>query len=329
MRYWLPLVLVLTLACGRAAAGTDNESPWPPAPPEPPAAAPAPPPAPPTKADLERIYMQWLQKVRLIEIHNLRPNDEKAWQEGRQELLAIDDEAAIGPVVQVLYGPNPRYRGLLIEFLARLAARKSAVATAYLQEIAVGDSSDPHRHKAVDALKAAGGATPITDRLLVHLSLDQVGVFRDRAATALAALGERRAIRLMIERLVTEEVRTTLVEENAVLPIAPPDATLVGVPAFRQVTVQAGSAGGVFSQSTVNMSQVNVNDYGTAALQVIKQTVPESQRVVVEHAEIRAALKVLTGKDFGFDVDAWRTWSKSAEAERIVPKWEPMKFAAE
>ena len=109
--------------------------------------------------------------------------------------------------------------------------------------------------------------------------------------------------------------------------------TLIGPPGFRQVTVQGagagGLAGGLFSQSTINMSQVNINDYGSGGFQISHQTVPETQRITVEHAEIRAALKVLTGKDFGFDVDAWHKWSKSAEADRIIPPWEPLKFAAE
>jgi hypothetical protein len=328
------LVLATVLLIGRPAGAADTTHPTPP-PPEavaPPPVAPAAtaeapvasPPQPPTRADVEQLYAEWLKKIRLIEIHSLRSTDDKVWQQGREEILAIEDEAAIGPLVVVLYAPAAKYRFLLIEALARLAARGSEVAKAYLQEIAVGDSVAGHRRRAIEGLKAAPGA-PATDRLLVHLALDEVAVFRDRAATALAALGEKRANRLLIERLVTEEYRVTPPTEPQ-LGFNLFQGTLIGAPAFRQVVVQA-AAGGSVSQVTVDLPQVDVIDYGAAF--ATSPRLPEVQHIVTQHLDILAALKVLTKKDFSFDKDAWWKWAETAEGQRIVPAWEPLRFKVE
>jgi hypothetical protein len=314
------------------------ESPWPPAPPPPPetAAPPAetpipPPPKPLTKAEAEKIYLEWATKIRLIEVRLLRPPDGKGWDQGRQEILAIDDEMAAGPMVDVLYGPNPRYRLLLIEALSRLAAVKSKVAAAYLQEIVVGDAGPGQRLKAVEGLKAAAKAgIAVTDRLLVHLALDEIAVFRDRAATALAALGDKRAVYLLIERLVTEDIRIEMVEEATLLPLSGGGSvSLVGPPTFRRVVVQGVAPGGAVAQTVIDLPQADVSDYGIGGWYVGRTVVPKEQRVLTQHPDILAALKVLTGKDFGFNADAWRKWTSSTEASAIIPRWEPLKFAAE
>jgi hypothetical protein len=344
MRTWLPVVFCLAtvLSVGRLAGAADTTHPTPPppeavAPQEPapvvsveapvtsppqPQTPPAPPPAPKlTRAEVEQLYAEWLKKVRLIEIHSLRSTDDKLWQQGREEVLAIEDEAAIGPLVVVLYAPAAKYRFLLIEALARQAARGSPLAKAYLQEIAVGDSVEGHRRRAIEGLKAAPAA-PATDRLLIHLALDEVAVFRDRAATALAALGEKRAIHLLIERLVTEEYRVTPPTEPQ-LGFNFYQGTLIGAPAFRQVVVQA-AAGGSVSQVTIDLPQVDVIDYGAAFS--TSPRLPEVQRIVTQHNEILAALKALTKKDFGFDKDAWNKWVGGPEGTKIVPPWEPLRL---
>jgi hypothetical protein len=330
MRSWIFVAMVIAgiLAIATVArAASPDESPWPPLPP--PKTEPVPPPPPQkTQAELEQIYLEWLQKVRLIEIRSLRSTDDKDWQQGRQDLLAIDDDMAVGAMVQILYTPNPRYRGLLIEALARLAARDCVVAKAYLQEIAVGDGSEAHRRKAVEALKAAPGL-PAADRLLVHLELDQLGVFRDRAATALATLGEKRAIRLLVERLVTEEVRTVMVDEGVMLQTPNISMSVSGAPSFRQVVVQGSGPGGSLAQTVVDLPTVDVSNVGAGSWMPSRQLVPASELVQMQHPLILAALKALTGKDFGYDVEAWRKWMASPEGSKAVPPWKPMTLKAQ
>ena len=333
------LAAVLWLAVGHAAwsaedaappapTGDSTASPWPEAPAAPAAteapSAPIPPAAPaaPPKAALtpDEVYNQWLKEVRLIEINYLRGGDEKQWQAGRQEVLAIQDEAALGPLVQVLYGRSARNRGLLIESLGQFAARRSKVALAYLQEIAVGDASGSHRGRAVEALKAASGSRP-TERLLVHLALDEVGVLRDRAAVALAALDEKRAVRLMVERLSTEEVRWPAAAEVVVQPDFRFQTT--GKPRFRHAVVRAAGPGG-HAPVIVDLPEVDVVDIATTVFAPFRRLPPDIEVVVTRHPDVLAALKTLTGKDFGYDKAAWTKWIDSPEGQKIVPAWEPI-----
>ncbi|KPJ70556.1 MAG: hypothetical protein AMS14_10425 [Planctomycetes bacterium DG_20] len=285
--------------------------------------------APENKETADAAYTGWLKKIRLIEIRHLRSSTPAEFQKGRRQILDIKDEAAIGPMVSVLYGPNAQYRGLLIEALTELASADSDVAQAYLQEIAVGDGSAPHRRRAVDALKAYSGEKP-TGRLMAHLAMQEVPVIRARAATALATLDEKRAIWLLVERLVTEDVRmvggevwtgTMQLDIRAQMADAPRP--------FRQVPIQAATPAGGIATAFIELPEVNVVDVATTiAMTQHGEPIPRYQRVRTEHPEVLAALKKLTGKDFGYNQAAWQKWLQSEEAAKVVPAWEPLRFKA-
>ena len=282
----------------------------------------------PGPAAAEATFHERLKEVRLIEIRNLRGGDPKAFQEGREKILAIEDSSAVGPLVHVLYGPNERYRGLLVEALGRHARRGSASARAYLQEIAVGDSSAGHRRRAVESLREASSldAPPATERMLAHLALDEVAVLRDRAAEALAAMDEKRAVWLLVERLVTLEYRLVGAEATHYSMMLDIRAQVVGVPVFRQVRIQAVGPGGV-ATATIDLPQVDIVDFATTVAMTERHVGPDYERVEVRHAEILKALKQLTGKDFGYDQTAWRRWLQTGPEE--IPAWEPIHFRAD
>jgi hypothetical protein len=48
---------------------------------------------------------------------------------------------------------------------------------------------------------------------------------------------------------------------------------------------------------------------------------------VVQHPGILAALKQLTGKDFGYDQAAWQRWLQSKPEG--VPAWEPIRLSSD
>jgi len=277
-------------------------------------------------AQAETVYRQWLKKIRLIEIQHLRSRSPASWGEGRTKLLAIKDPAAAGPMVDVLYGPNPRYRGLLIEALTAMMGEYSDVAVAYLQEIAVGDGSAAHRNRAVASLKQAPSPGQ-TNRLLAHLALDDVPIIRDRAATALAALGDKRAVWLLVERLVTEDVRMVggeVWDGSMQLDIR---FQMAGVPRFRAVTVSAAVSDGGVATTQIQLPEVAIVDVATTIAMMQHGTpVPRYERVRTEHPRVLAALKQLTGKNFGYNQAAWQKWLQSEEAKEKVPPWEPVRF---
>ena len=279
-------------------------------------------------APAEVTFHERLKEVRLIEIRYLRGGDPKAFQEGRQKILAIEDESAAGPLVHVLYGPNERYRALLVDALARHAQHGSSVAQAYLEEIAVGDSSVGHRRRAIEAIREAtvSDAPPATERIMAHLALDEVAVLRDRAASALAALDEKRAVWLLVERLVTEEYKLVGAEVTDYSMMLDIRGQFVGVPVFRQVQVQAAVPGAV-ATATIDLPQVDIVDFATTVAMTERHVGPDYERVEVRHAEILKALKQLTGKDFGYDRTAWRRWLDTRPEE--IPAWEPIHFRAD
>jgi hypothetical protein len=273
----------------------------------------------------EAVYKQWLKRIRLIEIRHLRSGLSSDFAEGRRKILAIDDEAAIGPMVDVLYGPKPRYRGLLIEALTAMATAGSKPAQAYLQEIAVGDGSAAHRRRAIDGLRQHTGGPP-TDRLMGHLALDDVPVIRNRAATALAELGDKRAVWLLVERLVTEDVRLVGGEQWSASMQLDVRGQMLGVPTFRQVAVQAAVPGGV-ATTFIELPEVEVVDFATTiAMTEHHKPVPHYRRVKTRHPQVLAALKRLTGKDFGYNQAAWQKWLQSREADGVVPAWQPVQI---
>ncbi|HUS46084.1 MAG TPA: HEAT repeat domain-containing protein [Phycisphaerae bacterium] len=282
----------------------------------------------PADAEREAAYHKYLKHVRLIEIRHLRTGDEKDFRKGREKVLAIEDEAAVGPLVDVLYGTNRRYRGLLIEAIEKHAQRGSAAATAYLQEIAVGDTSAGHRRRAVEAIQASPSyeGKVATDRLLAHLALDEVSALRNHAAEALARLGEKRAVWLLVERLVTEEMRLVggeVVEYNMMLDIR---GQWVGTPTFRKRQITAAAAGGGLATITVDLPVVEIVDFATTLAMTERHFGPRYERVQVKHPQILAALKRLTEKNFGYDQSAWQKWLQSEEAAGIIPPWELIRF---
>lgn len=271
-----------------------------------------------------RQYHEYLKKVRLIEIRHLRSAGPAEFGEGSEKILAIRDEAAIAPLVNVLYGPNERYRTLLIDALDRFGRRGSEMAKAYLQDVAVGDGSRGHRNRAVHAIRHASGGKA-TDRLIAHLALGEVSALRSRAADALAELGDKRAVWMLVERLVTEEIRLAgaeVVDYNMHFDIR---ARVADVVAVREVTVQAAAPGAV-AETTIELPEVQVIDLSTSVAMRDRQVSPEYQRVLVRHPRILAALKKLTGKDFGYDREAWQRWLQS-EPEGI-PEWEPIRLSS-
>jgi len=273
----------------------------------------------------DAVYLEWLKKVRLVEIQHLRSTSASTFAEGRDKILAMQDAAAIGPMVDVLYGPNPRYRGLLIEALTVLMQQYSEMAVAYLQEIAVGDGSASHRKRAIESLKQAPSPEQ-TNRLMAHLALDDVPIIRDRAATALAALGDKRAVWLLVERLVTEDVRMVGGEVWSGSMQLDIRFQMAGIPRFRQVTLSAAGRGGI-ATAQIQLPEVEIVDMATTIAMMQHGTpVPHYERVQTQHPEVLAALKQLTGKDFGYNQAAWQKWLESEEARTKVPPWEPIRF---
>jgi len=78
---------------------------------------------------------------------------------------------------------------------------------------------------------------------------------------------------------------------------------------------------------TVDLPVVEIVDFATTVGMTEHHFGPRYERVRVKHPTIRAALRRLTGKDFGYDQSARQKWLQSEEAAGISPPWEPIRFS--
>jgi hypothetical protein len=128
-----------------------------------------------------------------------------------------------------------------------------------------------------------------------------------------------------VERLVTEDVRLVgadVWDARAIIDIR---GQMCDIPQFRHSTVTAAVPALGIATATIDLPEVRVTDFKTTIGMADKgHMVPDYQRVRTEHPEILAALKSLTGKDFGFSQAAWQKWLETDEARKIVPPWEPV-----
>jgi hypothetical protein len=276
----------------------------------------------------ESVLLAKLKEVRLIEIKYLRSSDTAEFEKGRRMILGFTDDVYVGAMVSVLYGPNQRYKNVLMDALKELAAHGSKPAWAYIQEIAVGDATAANRRRAIDIIKAQSPAPP-ADRLMFHLAVDEVPALRDRAALALATIGDKRAAWLMVERLTTDELRAITAEVAAPTQMSA-DLSFQGAstPKFRHVTIQAAAGGTVVSQ-TIDLPTVDVFTVATPMFGPTYTAVVGTRLVKVQHPEMLSSLKILTGRDFGFDKTAWTKWMESADGAKLIPAWAPLKLVAD
>ena len=94
---------------------------------------------------------------------------------------------------------------------------------------------------------------------------------------------------------------------------------------FRQIPIEAVGFGGV-ARAFIELPEVDIVDVATTiAMTQHGQMIPKYQRVRTEHPEVLAALKKLTGKDFGYNQAAWQKWLQSDEAAKKIPAWEPLR----
>jgi hypothetical protein len=217
-------------------------------------------------------------------------------------LKAIRDDNAI-PALSRTFRNNASEtkRMLYIDVLSRIEGDKPLTP---LIHQSLHDESRFVRDAAVRSVRRrdAGAAIPIYLRALKN---DRNAIV-NRAATALGQLADERVVPMLIEALVTRHQYTTQV----------PDQT------FSAAT--NGSMGPVGVPLPPNIAGLLVTGQLPMGIRVQSDVPVRMKEVTVEKDEsnpsVRAALKLLTGEDFGFDEAAWRNWHKEQAASKLVPR---------
>lgn len=196
----------------------------------------------------------------------------------RREILDIRDQAADKPLATKLDSEkDPRVRELYAEALGNLG---TPLAVKTLVEYSIGDSSRNFREFCRDLIEKhkPAGALP----LFVKGLGDKDNAVVNRAARGLGRLGDPAAVRPLIDALVTKH---------------------------KFIINQGGGAGSIsptFSRDANGNGGAGLSSGGGPKI-IIRS---------LHNDEVLAALVKLTGQDFDFDVDGWKSWFAANKQEK-------------
>jgi hypothetical protein len=233
--------------------------------------------------ELYRGKWRLAQDIELLEVEHKREQFEREWQgrlkrwrstlptdktsESRDAILAIRDPHAVKALAEYLQ--QDPYRGpklLYVESLGKIGNSPSAAA---LIQASLNDPDEEIFHACVDQLVAMNAPQAVADYVKALKDANNVRV--NRAATALARLGDTTAIVPLIDALVTSH-RVVIAP-----PGSSPDA----------VTTSFSNNGGGFSMGDQTRAGV----------------------VHAPNQQVLSALvKLSGGVTFNFDQQAWRNW---------------------
>ena len=226
----------------------------------------------------------WRRRIGAIRSSLLESSLQRQVEKGRSRILEIEDPLAIIPLVQVLGEGNVACREVLVDMLCRFP---DDVATVNLAALALADPSEAIRRRAIGELvrRADSRVTALFRKALE--SGDEVLI--RRGAEGLAALSASEAISDLICVLKDRQVK------------------MVEVPVPRYFA----GLGGSFERRVVYIGSTPVEISPVAGLVNPASSVYLQRRmmnVTVYRTEVREALCKITGRDFGFDMDAWAQW---------------------
>lgn len=228
------------------------------------------------------------QEIQLIEARTQQKRLQHEWTEkltrmSREQLLAVRDPAAV-PALRKLLESTPSLDRRLdyIDVLGQIGTRDAAIA---LINASLNDPTADVFEAAVEQLVRL--RSPAAVPAYLRALKDQNNVRVNRAARALARLGDRSVIEPLIDALVTTHQ----------VMIEPPSGGLALSPTFVR---GAGAADPVADLSGFSVGQK-----------------PRVVTVRMQNVEVLKALMQLSGSPgFGYDQQAWRKW---AAVERAQP----------
>jgi hypothetical protein len=234
---------------------------------------------------------QWTQRIAALRSAMLESGLPGAAALGRAKLLEIRDPLAVLPLVEVLGAGPPATRAVLIDALRRFAEDE---ATLNLAVLALTEPVDELRQEVLAELYRRNDARVIAQyRQALHVSSDVVS---RRAAVGLGALEATAAVPDLIAALVADRHRWVEVPLRAHLSSYPQIFNHVGI-------VQLGPGTAVSLPPQLGGYR---GDAGSAAPEA--RNTWRFRRVRVLRTEVLEALRRITGQDFGFDQQRWRSW---------------------
>jgi hypothetical protein len=267
--------------------------------------------------------------TRRLQVHRqaLLSGPEEARSRAELELIAIRDPVAVVPLVRTLGRDAGPIRFLLVQALSGIPGPEASAALA----ARLFDEEDPSlRQMALDELARRHEPDTVLRlmRALDHASTQAVG----RAAWALGRLDAVTAVPKLIPALVSVRTRMVWVPTASAsstgpgygfgsggpVPGASPGSLGIGpyVPVFTGPVV----APGVVAFGATSVPLYGYTGTGPAEERLQQPSFqPRFVRSVSRNPEVLEALERLTGQNFGFDVDTWKRWLRSAPAAEPEP----------
>ncbi len=254
----------------------------------------------------------WVKRIRGLREAYLAGPARRA-EEAERRLLAIDEPAAVGPVLRILGDDSlPVLRTLAARVLSAIPGPEagSALIGRILTE------EDPAVRQATMNEVARRDSAEILPSLAQGLRSAHHEVI-NRSAWALGHLNVAVAVPKLIQSLITVEQEVVMVDPGG--PSAPGTGMNVGSdPGFSSYSggTYPVLTGPVVGPGVVAYGATGV-PYGAPAGSSIgggggsgSLRGPVARLIQVEHRndEVLAALVKLTGRDFGFDVATWKQW---------------------
>lgn len=239
---------------------------------------------------VQRLIAQWFVKIKAIHRANLTVGNpqSKDFRRGHDLILAIDDPLAIPALTGVLSTGNVGTRRLLVEALAQF---KEDEATMNLIVVTLLDpTAEVRKQAAIELIPRKDDR--IVQRLREALTADEDVIVRN-AASALGILRAHQAVEDLIQVLATVERRPVLVTRAVMLE--------------RVYLVFVRPSRCRHRDRTFMYVPNNIGVLGPDTM-IGTESHYEMQTVAVYRTEVQEALIAITGRNFGFDGQAWQTW---------------------
>jgi len=241
----------------------------------------------------------------------LTPSDPDGWSRGRDRILAMRDRAAATPIARILGGGAVEHRVLACEALAAIPGPE---AERLLVRFVLKDPARAVFDAAVDALRLRAPDAGI--RQLTR-ALAGTKRSRQRAAYALGEMRSWQSVPALIGRLKAPEMRVMQAPRSSSRSSGSGAYIAVGT-----VTTYVADAEPVVAEAAVGWDPVIGSVVTGGVLSVGNPRVIGYRtiiKIIAPQPLVREALKKITGQDFGFEEEEWRSWYGALRREDALP----------
>lgn len=249
----------------------------------------------------------WTRRLK-IHYNNLTRGGVDDRQDAEERLEEIRDPAAVTPLVRLFGRDTPSMRVRLARILGGIPgpeARRALIA------FVLNEPEALVRQEAITELVRRKEIETPNEFLTALADKDPERV--GHAALGLAALEAKSAIPKLIPHLVRYQRRTIYVPSGVTMSGGTGGFMTSGIvqpyPVLTGPVVGPGAV--AFGSTSVPFVSGSSIGYGGGAA-VEAPPIPQTVIDPLPNADVRAALRTLTGQDFGYDIDVWRSWLRTA-----------------